>query len=43
MGLTLYRWKLNTQPLRELALKDIESKISEDNIVEEFFSCVTAG
>jgi len=43
MGLTLNRWKLNTQPLRELALKDIESKISENNIVEEFFSRVTAG
>jgi len=42
MGLTLYRWKLNIQPLRELALKDIESKLSEDNIVEEFFSRVIA-
>ncbi|KAF9778320.1 hypothetical protein BJ322DRAFT_494099 [Thelephora terrestris] len=34
---------LDMQPLRDLALKDIESKLSEDNIVEEFFSCVSAG
>lgn len=40
MALTLYRWKLNIQLLRELALKDIESKLSEDNIVEELFSRV---
>jgi len=30
--------KLNIQPLCDLALKDIESKLSEDNIVEELFS-----
>jgi len=32
---------LNLQPLSDLALRDIESKLSEDNIVEEFFSHVT--
>jgi len=42
VALTLYRWKLKIQPLRDLALKDIESKLSEDNIVEEFFSRVIA-
>ncbi|KAF9645603.1 hypothetical protein BDM02DRAFT_3189560 [Thelephora ganbajun] len=42
VALTLYRWKLNIQPLRDLAFKDVKSKLSEDNIVEEFFSCVTA-
>jgi len=42
VALTLYRWKLNMQLLRELALKDIESKLSEDNIIEEFFSRVIA-
>jgi hypothetical protein len=40
--LTPCRSKLNMEPLRELALKDIESKVSEENIVEEFFSCITA-
>jgi len=34
--------KLGIQPLCDLALKDIESKLSEDNLVEEFFSRVTA-
>ena len=34
--------KLNVEPLRELALKDIESKVSEENVVEELFSCITA-
>jgi hypothetical protein len=41
-GTDPYRWKLNIQPLHDLALKDIESKLSEDNIVEEFFSGVIA-
>ena len=38
--LTLKRWKLNIEPLRNIALEDIESKISENNVVEEFFSCI---
>jgi len=33
---------LNIQPLRDLAFKDIESKLSADNIVEEFFSPISA-
>jgi len=42
MVLNPYPSKLNLRPLRNLALKDIESKLSEDNIVEEFLSHVTA-
>ncbi|KAF9645604.1 hypothetical protein BDM02DRAFT_489896 [Thelephora ganbajun] len=33
---------LNLQPLSDLALRDIESKLSENNIVEEFFSRVSS-
>lgn len=34
--------KLKLHPLSELAFADIESKLSEDNIVEEFFSRVSS-
>lgn len=42
VALILYRSQLNIQPLYDLALKDIESKLSEDNIVEELFSRIIA-
>ena len=41
MTLNLFHSKLNLQPLKDLALRDIESKLSEDNIVEEFLSHVS--
>lgn len=40
--LTLHFSKLSIQPLRELAFRDIESKLSERNIVNEFFSHFSA-
>jgi len=33
---------LNIRTLRNIALKNIKNKLSEDNIVEELFSCTTA-
>jgi hypothetical protein len=42
VALILWDWKLNLQRLRDLALKDIESKLSKGNIVEEFFSRISA-
>jgi len=41
MTLNPFHSKLNLQPLKDLALRDIESKLSEDNIVEEFLSHVS--
>ena len=41
MVLTLHRSKVGSEPLCDLALEDIASKLSEENIVEEFFSCIT--
>lgn len=35
-------FKLNIEALRELAFKDIESKLSAENIVEELFSPFSA-
>ena len=42
MVLILHRSKVGSKPLCDLALEDIESKLSEENIVEEFFSRITA-
>lgn len=37
-----YHHQTNIQPLRELSFRDIESKLSEDNIVEELSSHVSS-
>ena len=40
--LNLCSLQLKMGPLHDLAVKDIESKLSEENIVEEFFSRISA-